>query len=63
MEAVDLPIGTHEILVKDPAGAERRQAIEVRYDETREVTIVPAADNGNAQSPPRLAPLSQYKPR
>jgi len=64
MGPIDVPIGSHEIVVKDQAGNERRQAVEVRYGETAQYTILMPADGGQAQpSTPRLAPLSQYQPR
>src|SRR5262249_34833055 len=34
IDAIAVPIGTHEIVVKDAAGGERHQAVEVKYGET-----------------------------
>ena len=61
---VQVPIGTREIVVKDPAGAEKRQAIEVKYGATNEISVVLQNGSG-AESPaaPHLAPLNQYQPK
>jgi hypothetical protein len=61
---VQVPIGTREIVVKDPAGAEKRQAIEVKYGATNEISVVPQNGSGAASpAAPRLAPLNQYQPK
>ncbi len=61
---VQVPIGTREIVVKNTAGAEKRQAIEVKYGATNEISVVLQNGSG-AESPaaPHLAPLNQYQPK
>src|SRR5262249_46617646 len=66
MNAIPVSIGTHEVVVKDPAGGERHQAVEVRFGETSELTMLPSVNANSATGPPpipHLAPLSQYKPK
>jgi hypothetical protein len=64
MQPVQVPIGTRGIVVKDPNGGERRQAVEVKYGETTEVSLAPQAGGADGSSAaPRLAPLSQYQPK
>ena len=60
LDAIPVAIGTREVVVKDPAFGERRESVEVKYGETAELTVMPAAAGSTA--PPRLAPLSQYQP-
>ena len=39
IEAVDVPIGTREVVVRHPDLGERREAVEVRYGETAQVSV------------------------
>jgi hypothetical protein len=56
---VQVPIGTREIVVRDATG-ESRQAVEVRYGETAEVSLTPQRAQGEgAPATPHLAPLSR----
>jgi hypothetical protein len=65
LAAVQVPIGTREIVVKDPNGGEVRRAVEVKYGDTTEVALaLPQSGSGNGSAPaPHLAPLSQYQPK
>ncbi len=55
-----VPIGTRDIAAKDASGSERRKSIEVKYGETVEVSLAPAAVAGDASpSTPHLAPLTR----
>src|SRR6185503_19042437 len=65
LAAVQVPIGTREVVVKDPNGGEVRRAVEVKYGDTTEVALaLPQRGSGDgSQSAPRLAPLSQYQPK
>lgn len=56
-----VPIGTREIVVTHPQMGERRQAVEVIYGETAEITIA-FAETPVPAGPPRLAPLSAPQP-
>jgi hypothetical protein len=59
VEPVMVPIGTREVTVKDATG-EKRQAIEVKYGELTEVSLVPQLGSDDAAAPmPHLAPLSR----
>ena len=59
LDPVMVPIGTREITVRDAAG-ETRQAVEVKYGELTEVSMVPqAASDDTAPAVPHLAPLSR----
>jgi PEGA domain-containing protein len=60
LDPIHVPIGTREIAVKGPGGAEKRQAVEVKLGESVEVSLTPqslAADPSPAT--PHLAPLSR----
>jgi hypothetical protein len=64
LPALQVPIGTREIVVKDPNGGDTRRVVEVKYGETTEVTLgAPANDSDRSGAAPRLAPLSQYQPK
>jgi len=64
LTAVQVPIGTRDIVVKEPAGGEKRQSVEVKYGQTNDVLLVPPTGAGEASpGAPRLAPLSQYQPK
>lgn len=54
---LQIPIGTREIIVTHPEMGERRQAVEVIYGETTDVTVA-FAEEPVAAGTPRLAPLS-----
>jgi hypothetical protein len=61
---VQVPIGTRDIVVKDPNGGERRQSVEVKYGQTTEVSLATQTGGGDgSNAAPRLAPLSQYQPK
>jgi len=59
LSPVSVPIGTREVVVKDSTLGERRQSVEVKFGETAELTVTGAS---GPVTPPRLAPLSQYRP-
>lgn len=63
MDAIPIPIGTREVVVKDPSFGERRESVEVKYGETAELTLMPGVPNTEPQETPRLAPLNQYQPK
>ena len=43
---------------------EKRQAVEVKFGETRELTLMPdGMVNASATAAPQLAPLNQYQPK
>jgi len=60
LEALHVPIGTREFVVRDSAGAEKRQVVEVKLGETVELSLTPETVSSDA-SPvaPRLAPLTR----
>jgi hypothetical protein len=60
LDTVEVPIGTHDVMVRDGASGERRASVEVRFGETTELTVTPVAAAPPAV--PKLAPLSQYRP-
>lgn len=61
VEAVPVPIGTREVVVKDATG-EKRQAIEVKYGEPVEVSLIPqTASEPTPPVIPHLAPLSRSR--
>ena len=63
LDAIQVPIGTREIVVKDSSGSEKRKSVEVKYGETVEVSLAPEADAAKVSpSTPRLAPLSRAYP-
>jgi hypothetical protein len=58
---VQVPIGTREFVVKDASG-EKRQAIEVKYGDTLELSLVPQAAAADTRpATPHLAPLSRSR--
>jgi hypothetical protein len=60
LDAIHVPIGTREIVVKGPDGAEKRQVVEVKLGETIEVSLTPeAVTSDSSPATPRLAPLSR----
>jgi hypothetical protein len=60
LDAIHVPIGTREIVVRDSGGAEKRQAVEVKLGETVEVSLTPEAVTGDSSpATPRLAPLTR----
>jgi PEGA domain len=60
LDAIHVPIGTREIVVKAPNGAEKRQVVEVKLGETIEVSLTPEAVTGDSSPAiPRLAPLTR----
>jgi hypothetical protein len=63
LDAIQVPIGMREIVVKDSSGTEKRKWVEVKYGETVEVSLAPEADAAKVSpSTPRLAPLSRAYP-
>jgi PEGA domain-containing protein len=62
LEQVRVPIGTREIVVRDSAGAEKRQVVEVKFGGTTEVSLTPEPATGD-QPPatPHLAPLMRSR--
>jgi hypothetical protein len=63
LAAIQVPIGTREIVVKDSSGSEKRKSVEVKYGETVEVSLAPEGDAAKVSpSTPRLAPLSRAYP-
>jgi hypothetical protein len=62
MDAIAVPIGTRDVVVKDPAFGERRESVEVKFGETAALTMMPAGAAAEPAVSPRLAPLSQYHP-
>jgi hypothetical protein len=63
LAAIQVPIGTREIVVKDSSGSEKRKSVEVKYGETVEVSLAPEADAAKVSpSTPHLAPLSRAYP-
>jgi hypothetical protein len=63
LDAFPVPIGTREVVVKDARG-ERRQAVEVKFGETYELTLLPdGIVNTSAPGAPQLAPLNSYQPK
>jgi hypothetical protein len=59
LNPVPVPIGTREVVVKGSTLGERRQSVEVKFGETAELTVT---GTSGPVTPPRLAPLSQYRP-
>ena len=60
LEALHVPIGTREIVVRDSAGAEKRQVVEVKLGETVELSLTPeTASSDSSPATPRLAPLTR----
>jgi PEGA domain-containing protein len=60
VEQLHVPIGTREIVVRDPDGAEKRQVVEVKLGETVELSLTPETVIGDSSpATPRLAPLSR----
>jgi hypothetical protein len=60
LDPIQVPIGTREIIVRDSAGGERRQAVEVKYGDAAEVSLTPEPVTGDTlPATPRLAPLSR----
>jgi len=60
VEQIHVPIGTREIVVRDPEGAEKRQVVEVKLGEVVELSLTPETVIGDSSpAPPRLAPLSR----
>jgi len=60
LEPIYVPIGTREIVVKDSAGAEKRQVVEVKLGETIELSMTPEmVTSDSSPATPRLAPLSR----
>ena len=60
VEQIHVPIGTREIVVRDPEGAEKRQVVEVKLGEAVELSLTPETVIGDSSpAPPRLAPLSR----
>jgi hypothetical protein len=60
LEPIHVPIGTREIVVRDSAGAEKRQVVEVKLGETVEVSLTPqTVTSDSSPATPRLAPLSR----
>jgi len=60
LEPIQVPIGTREFVVKDAAG-EKRQAVEVKYGDALELSLVPEQDPSPAAGIPQLAPLSRSR--
>jgi hypothetical protein len=60
LEAIHVPIGTREIVVRDLAGAEKRQVVEVKLGEAVEVSLTPEMVTSDpSPATPRLAPLTR----
>jgi len=60
LEPIYVPIGTREIVVRDSAGAEKRQVVEVKLGETIELSMTPEiVTSDSSPATPRLAPLSR----
>lgn len=60
LEPMQVPIGTREVIVRDSTGGEKRQAVEVKFGETVEVSLTPEPATGDTPpAAPRLAPLSR----
>ena len=60
VEQIHVPIGTREIVVRDPDGAEKRQVVEVKLGEAIELSLTPETVIGDSSpATPRLAPLSR----
>jgi hypothetical protein len=60
LQPIYVPIGTREIVVKDSAGAEKRQVVEVKLGETIELSLTPEmVTSDSSPATPRLAPLSR----
>ena len=60
LEALHVPIGTREIVVRDSAGAEKRQVVEVKLGETVELSLTPeTVSSDSSPATPRLAPLTR----
>jgi len=60
LEPIHVPIGTREIMVRDSAGAEKRQVVEVKLGEAVEVSLTPeTVTSDSSPATPRLAPLSR----
>jgi hypothetical protein len=55
---IQVPIGTREFVVKDATG-EMHQAVEVKYGDALELTLLPQNAANATPSQPRLAPLSR----
>jgi hypothetical protein len=63
LEALHVPIGTREFAVRDSAGAEKRQVVEVKLGETVELSLTPETVTSDRwPATPRLAPLSRSVP-
>ena len=56
LDPIQVPIGTREIAVKDATG-EKRQAVEVKYGDSLDVSLLPQSGGGETPATPRLAPL------
>ena len=56
LDPIQVPIGTREIVVKDATG-EKRQAVEVKYGDTLDVSLLPQSTGGETSASPHLAPL------
>lgn len=60
LEPIYVPIGTREIVVKDSAGGEKRQVVEVKLGQTVELSLTPEmVTSDSSPATPRLAPLSR----
>ena len=60
LQPIYVPIGTREIVVRDSAGAEKRQVVEVKLGETIELSLTPEmVTSDSSPATPRLAPLSR----
>jgi hypothetical protein len=60
LEAVNVPIGTREIVIRDAAGSEKRQVVEVKLGEAVELSLTPEpVSSDSSPAIPRLAPLSR----
>jgi hypothetical protein len=60
LEPIYVAIGTREIVVRDSAGAEKRQVVEVKLGETVELSLTPeTVTSDSSPAIPRLAPLSR----
>ena len=60
LETMHVPIGTREVVVRDSAGAEKRQVVEVKLGETIELSLMPeTVTSDSSPATPRLAPLTR----
>jgi hypothetical protein len=57
MQAVPVPIGTREVVVRHPSFGERREYVEVMAE--RAVQVQPNTNPGGSSAPPKLLPLSR----